>query len=155
MERIYQERIETIINSTLNQILIYGLVAFIIALLLEGTMPKIDEEKDTPSLILEVFVQLTITIAVFVFIELKLPGRYGILAYAIISSSAQKNFIDKILILTSRIFGNEIPPKKEKQETEEEQKETEEEQKETNEKNEIYIDNNVNECTSIDTLPLY
>lgn len=156
MERIYQERIETIINNTLNQILIYGLVAFTIALILEGTMPRIDDEKDIPSLVLEVFVQLTITVAFFVGTEMKIPGRYGILAFIIITLAAQKNFIEKILILTSRIFGEKVnssTKETEEDKTDDDEKDT---KTETNEENEtIYVDNNAQECTPIDSIPMY
>lgn len=152
MESLYQERIETMINSTLKEILIYSFTAFILANLLEYTMPSYDESKDTPSLLLEIFVQITITVCIFMLLELKFPARYGLFTFVIVSVTTQSTFVKKINLMSEKIFNIEF--KEKNNESYSNCKEHEEEEEEKDEETiEKYEEDNG--CTSLNKLPSF
>tara|TARA_Y100000389_G_C17456838_1_gene518702 strand:+ start:1400 stop:1873 length:474 start_codon:yes stop_codon:yes gene_type:complete len=157
MEKIYQERIEKILNSTLNEIMIYSVFAYLVSLFVEMTMPRVDENKDSPSLIMEIIVQLVITISAFMFMEIKIPARYGILAYIIVAVSVQQNFMYKISLLNSRIINRESNKEGFHIEDKSEEEDIEKNTNESNEQERIHVygDGDSQEATPISSLPMY
>lgn len=151
METLYQERIETMINSTLKEILIYSISAFILANLLEYMMPSYDDTKDTPSLLLEIFVQITITVCVFMLLELKFPARYGLITFVIVSVTTQSNFMKKINFLSDKVFNIQL--KEKNTETYSNCKEEEDNEEKNEEEIEQYEEENG--CTSLNKLPSF
>lgn len=108
MENLYKERLEILLNKTLKEILLYSFFSFVLANFLELTMPAFDDKKDTPSLLLEIFVQLTITVCTFMFLEFNFPARYGLISFVIITLTSQITFISKINLLSSKLFKSKI-----------------------------------------------
>lgn len=155
MERIYQERIETIINNTLNEIMIYSVFAYVISLFVEMTMPRLDENKDSPSLIMEIIVQLIITISAFMFMEIKIPARYGILAYIIVAVSVQQNFMYKVSLLNSRIINREVNKENFHSDDTSDEDDVNKRADESNEQEQVDVYSDSHESTPISSLPMY
>tara|TARA_Y100000389_G_scaffold205112_1_gene263368 strand:+ start:10996 stop:11529 length:534 start_codon:yes stop_codon:yes gene_type:complete len=177
METLYQERIEIMINTTLKEILLYSIFAYTFSKILEFCMPVYDEEKDVPSLIIELFVQLTLTVCIFMLFELKFPARYGMITYILVSVASQDTFIKKMNLLHEKMFTKKYSQVSEK--TEEFKKGNKEQENNSDNKKENpsnhytddsqdaldYVGGNFNEdlhtyelenqCTSLDNLPSF
>ena len=106
MESMYQQNIETSMNKALPDITYYLVCGFILGSVMEYIMPhEYENEKDSVALFLEIFVQLTIIVFAFMFINTRGGTRNGIIVFIIVLVGSQPTLLNKINMLRIKLIG--------------------------------------------------
>jgi hypothetical protein len=106
MEKYHQQRIENVMNRALPDIAIYLILGIGCGIFLEKTMPRIDDmSNDGFTLLLEIFIQISILIFAFMLVEARAVGRYGIVVFIIAIVGSQPTLLAKINKLGMIITG--------------------------------------------------
>ena len=107
MEQVYQKNVETSLSAALPDIVYYMVAGLACGTILEGVMPKYDEEKDNIALFLEIFAQIALIIFAFMFINSKAGGRNGFIVYVLVLVGCQPSLFEKIGAFRKGLVGIE------------------------------------------------
>ena len=157
MDNIYQQKVEQSLNKALPDIAYYLSIGLITGSLLETILPEINDEKDSISLLLEIFAQITLIIFIFMFINSKGGVRNGIIVFILALIGTQPTLFLKMNKLKDKVLGTNKPDVKnnsdQEHDSDKEEEDIEEEENNTEENNN-FPEEEFQGSTSIHNLPI-